>query len=114
MARLVKVAQSGRTILVTNQGAVASQGAGARRLSADGDELDKDSRVAAVANGLVKLGEMRQGGSGSDSVAFACGQAHDALVGLLLVRALNVRAVLREEESTASRGVLAAPSAQRQ
>ena len=100
--------KSGRTI------AVASQGAGAYQLSADGDDLDKDSRIAAVANGLVKLGEMRQGGSGSDSVVFACGQAHDALVGLLLVRALNVRAVLREEESTASRGVLAAPSAQRQ
>jgi hypothetical protein len=32
---------------------------------------------------------------------------------MLLVRALNVRAVLREEEMSASRGVLAAPSAQR-
>jgi hypothetical protein len=45
-------------------------------------------------------------------VAFACGQSHDALVGLLLVRALNVRAVLREEEVQATRGTLAAPSTQ--
>jgi hypothetical protein len=98
--------KSNRTI------SVASQGAGVYRLAADGDDLDKASRIAAVANGLIKLGEMRQGVAGSDCVAFACGHAHDALVGLLLVRALNVRAVLREEEMTAARGVLAAPSAQ--
>jgi hypothetical protein len=46
-------------------------------------------------------------------VAFGCKQTHDSLVGLLLVRALNVRAVLREQEMTASRGVLSAPSAQK-
>jgi hypothetical protein len=45
-------------------------------------------------------------------VKFGCGQTHDALIGLLLGRALNVRAVLREEEMSASRGTLAAPSAQ--
>jgi len=58
-------------------------------------------------------GQMQIGVSGGDSVTFSCGQAHDALVGLLLVRALNVRAVLREQEMTASRGVLSAPSAQK-
>jgi len=98
--------KSGRTVTVS------SQGKGIYRLAADGDALDKASRVAAVANGLMKLGEMRAGAAESDSIAFGCGQAHDALVGLLLVRALNVRAVLREEEMSASRGVLAAPSAQ--
>ena len=45
-------------------------------------------------------------------VRFPCGESHDQLIGLLLVRAQNLRAVLREEEMKASRGVLAAPSAQ--
>ena len=92
---------------------VGSQGHGVYLLAADGEELDKASRIEAVANGLLKLGQMQVGVSGGDSVTFGCGQAHDALVGLLLVRALNVRAVLREQEMTASRGVLSAPSAQK-
>ncbi len=99
--------KSNRTIAVT------SQGNGVYLLAADGDELDKASRIGAVANGLLKLGQMQVGVSSSDSVAFACGQAHDSLIGLLLVRALNVRAVLREQEMAASRGVLSAPSAQK-
>ena len=99
--------KSNRTITVT------SQGNGLYRLAADGEELDKASRIGAVANGLMKLGQMQVEGSGGDSVAFACGQSHDFLVGLLLVRALNVRAVLREQEMVASRGVLSAPSAQK-
>jgi hypothetical protein len=45
-------------------------------------------------------------------VAFPCGAEHDALIGLLLVRAQNLRAVLREEEMQSTRGVLSAPSAQ--
>jgi hypothetical protein len=99
--------KSNRTIAVTGQGN------GVYFLAADGEELDKTNRIEAVANGLVKLGQMQVGVSGSDSVAFGCGQAHNSLVGLLLVRALNVRAVLREQEMTASRGVLSAPSAQK-
>ncbi len=47
-------------------------------------------------------------------VKFGCGTPHDALMGLLLYRALNARAALRETEMMASRGVLAAPSAQAQ
>ena len=99
--------KSNRTITVN------SQGNGVYVLAADGVELDKASRIEAVANGLIKLGQMQAGATGNDSVAFTCGQAHDVLVGLLLVRALNVRAVLREQEMTASRGVLSAPSAQK-
>jgi hypothetical protein len=91
---------------------VESIGQGRYQLSADGAEADKASRLAAIANGLVKLGEMGNGGDAG--VVFACGLAHDALVGLLLGRALNVRAALREEEMAAARGVLAAPSAQAQ
>ena len=99
--------KSNRTITVT------SQSNGVYLLAAGGEELDKASRIGAVTNGLMKLGQMQVGVSGGDSVAFACGQAHDFLVGLLLVRALNVRAILREQEMAASRGVLSAPSAQK-
>lgn len=99
--------KSNRTITVS------SRNDGSYLLAADGEEPDKASRIAAVANGLAKLGQMQLGASGSDFVQFACGQPHDALVGLLLVRALNVRAVLREEEMAAARGVLSAPSAQK-
>jgi len=39
-------------------------------------------------------------------------ERHDVLVGLLLPRAVNVRAAIREEEMSQTRGVLTAPSAQ--
>ena len=64
-----------------------------------------------VKNGLRKLAEMDDKG---DTLAFPCGASHDALIGLLLPRALNVRATLREEEAAATRGVLVAPSAQKE
>lgn len=64
-----------------------------------------------VHNGLRKLAELEPRGT---YLAFPCGQSHDALIGLLLPRALNVRAILREEEAAATRGVLVAPSAQKE
>lgn len=91
---------------------VAGAGGGAYRLSADGDDDGRARRVAAVAGGLMKLAEMQAHGAGDDGITFACGQPHDALIGLLLGRALNVRAAVREQEQAAARGVLAAPSAQ--
>ncbi len=60
---------------------------------------------------MRKLGEMTESG-GEDEAAFGCGSAHDALVGMLLVRALNVRAVIREEDAAAASGVMAAPGAE--
>ena len=96
--------KSGRTITVTGAGG------GRYGVSADGDEDGRERRVAAVAGGLAKLGEMTA--EGDDGIAFACGHAHDALVGLLLVRAPNVRLAMREQSDQAGRGVLAAPSAQ--
>ena len=90
---------------------VASSGGGEYRLSADGEEDGKDRRVAAVGGGLMKLAAMVSVDGSADRVAFDCGQSHDALVGLLLGRALNVRAAMREVELTKSRGVLAAPGA---
>lgn len=90
---------------------VESEGAGAYRLSAEGNDERKERRLTAIAGGLIKLAEVQPRGEQGDSVAFECGQEHDALVGLLLARALNVRAVVREQEQAATRGVLAAPSA---
>jgi hypothetical protein len=88
---------------------LVSLGEGRYQVALEGGEA---SRATAVAGGLVKLGQMQN--PAPDQVAFACGQAHDTLVGLLLVRAVNVRATLREQELAASRGMLAAPSAQQQ
>jgi hypothetical protein len=98
--------RSGRTLRALGLGG------GAYRLEADGEDEATRARLEAIANGLVKLAEMERGPGGAVEVAFACGRAHDAIVGLLLPRALNVRAALREQEAAAARGILAAPSAQ--
>jgi hypothetical protein len=90
----------------------ASLGHGLYQLEADGDPARREGRVLTAAGGLVKLAQMEEVPGHPDQVRFPCGQAHDALVGLLLPRALNVRAALREQEQQAGRGVLAAPSQQ--
>ena len=88
-------------------------GEGAYRLAmADGAPAEP-GRIASLANGLIKLAELQPAGAVEDRVAFRCGRPHDAIVGLLMPRALNVRAALREQESVAGRGILAAPSAQK-
>ena len=92
---------------------VDSKGAGIYQVRAEGESRGASRRVAAIAGGLMKLGEMESHESGSkDTVSFACGHSHDALIGLLLIRAPNVRVVLRQEEMSASRGTLSAPSQQ--
>ena len=90
-----------------------SLGAGAYEIAADGPEDGKAARIEAIVAGLRKLGEMLPVEGHPDQAAFPCGEPHDALAGLLLPRALNVRAILREEEMASARGVLAAPSQQR-
>ena len=77
-----------------------------------GNEGTHDRRAAVAVLGLVKLGDMEAVPGTSDRVRFDCDTSHDAAVGLLLTRALEVRAALREIESRAARGVLAAPSSQ--
>ena len=91
----------------------ASLGGGLYRLEADvgGDKVAR--RVDGVTRGLVKLAEMGACETAGEA-RFPCGHAHDELVGLLLGRALNVRAAMRDAEAAATRGVLAAPSAQQQ
>ena len=73
-----------------------------------------ERRAAVAAKGLARLAEMELVPDTSDRVRFRCGVAHDAAVGLLLPRALNVRTAMREIEEAASRGVLAPPSGQGQ
>ena len=99
--------KSGRNITA------ASLGGGVYHLTADGEAEGRANRISAVAGGLVKLAEMRPVDQSSDRVAFPCGQAHDSLVGVLLVRSLNVRAIIREQDMATSRGILTAPSAQK-
>ena len=98
--------KSGLTITVD------SLGEGIYQVKADGEGRRADRRISAIAGGLLKLGEMEEVDGTLDKVAFPCGHSHDALLGLLLVRAPNVRAIVREQEMAASRGVLAAPSQQ--
>ena len=92
---------------------VTSTGDGAYTVTANADGRGAARRIAAIAGGLMKLGEMENTEADStDTVAFGCAHVHDALVGVLLTRAPNVRVILREEEMGAARGVLAAPSQQ--
>ena len=91
---------------------VASGGDGEYRVGAEARDEVTERRIGAIGGGLIKLAELKGLSDNNDRVAFECGHAHDALIGLLLVRALNVRAALREQETAAARGVLAAPSAQ--
>jgi hypothetical protein len=90
----------------------SSAGLGAYKVSARDGGPEGLSRVSVLANGLAKLADLARSDGLADVVTFPCGQSHDAVIGLLLSRALNVRAALREEEMASSRGVLAAPSAQ--
>ncbi len=91
---------------------VSKLGNGGYRVAAETDDEHEavDKRLSAIAGGLVKLGQLAA--TDTLEIAFGCGQDHDALLGLLLVRALNVRAAVREQEQVAARGVLAAPSQQ--
>jgi hypothetical protein len=85
-------------------------GSGRYAVRADGGTDEVPSRAPAIAAALAKLAELQ--GEENEIVVFPCGREHDALIALMLTRAQNLRAVLREEEMKASRGVLVAPSAQ--
>jgi hypothetical protein len=87
-------------------------GAGRYRVEAEEVPAGEDSRAPAIARALVRLAELEE--VDETTVAFPCGHDHHELVGVMLVRAQNLRAALREEELTAGRGVLSAPSAQEQ
>jgi hypothetical protein len=87
-------------------------GDGIYQIGSADSEQDCERRIVAIARGLLKLGQLEEVAESSNEVAFPCRQSHDALVGLLLIRAPNVRAAMREADLMASRGVLSAPSSQ--
>jgi hypothetical protein len=91
---------------------VESLGDGRYRVGASGGASEATNPAESVAAGLAKLGELSFDPDDPLVVEFGCRTNHDILVGLLLPRALNVRAALREQEMAAGRGVLLAPSAQ--
>jgi hypothetical protein len=93
---------------------VHPQGGGTYRITSVAADPGAPSRASAVADGFVKLAEVEADPADQTLVRFGCGAEHDALMGLLLPRAINVRSALREQELAASRGVLLAPSAQQQ
>lgn len=99
--------KSGRNITAT------SLGEGRYQITADGPEDGKAARIDGVVGGLVKLAEVVPMEGIPGQFAFTCGTSHDCLVALLLPRALNVRAILREEEAADGRGLLVAPSQQK-
>src|SRR5262249_1930767 len=85
-------------------------GDGAYRVESSAPADGEESRAPAIARALVRLVQLEE--MDETTVRFPCGRDHHELMGLMLVRAQNLRAALREEELTAGRGVLAAPSAQ--
>lgn len=87
---------------------------GAYRVTGEAESDRGEKRRAAIGAGLVKLGQMEWAEGDEERFAFPCGHSHDKLVGLLLIRALNVRGVEREQQMAAARGQLLAPSAQKQ
>ena len=93
---------------------VSSLAGGAYRVTGEDSSDREKKRRDAIGAGLVKLGEMEWAEGDEELFAFPCGHSHDKLVGLLLIRALNVRGVERERQMALARGQLLAPSAQKQ
>jgi len=89
---------------------LAPLGDGAYRVESSPAADGEEPRAPAIARALVRLVQIEE--LDETTVRFPCGRDHHELMGLMLVRAQNLRASLREEELTASRGVLTAPSAQ--
>ena len=91
---------------------IESLGGGSYRITAPADAELGPRRCQAVSRGFAKLCEMELDESQPDVVRFGCGQEHDALMGAMFFRAQNVRSAMKEDELTASRGMLAAPGSQ--
>ena len=88
-----------------------SLGQGSYRMLSSVDSQQGAARAVALARGFAKLCEMEVGDDPA-VVSFPCREDHDTLIGLLMYRAQNVRAALKDQESAAGRGVLAPPSQQ--
>ena len=91
---------------------VVNLGDGAYRTEAVDDTEAGRRRARALARGFVKLCELESLETDPPRFAFGCQSGHDALVGMLMFRAQNVRSSMQEEDAAAGRGVLAPPSRQ--
>jgi hypothetical protein len=85
-------------------------GKGVYEVDSTGATAEEPTRAPAIARALVRLAQLDE--LDETTVGFQCEHDHHELMGTMLVRAQNLRAALREEELTASSGVLTAPSAQ--
>ena len=87
-------------------------GQGVYQMAAEQETEIARKRAVALAAGYVKLCDLEAVEGTNNQVAFACKSEHDGLMGLLMHRAQNVRAAMREAELNNARGILAAPSQQ--
>ena len=87
-------------------------GDGVYEMKSEEPEEAGAKRATALSGGFLKLCEMETIEGGQNQVKFPCESSHDELIGMLMFRAQNVRAAMRESEDAASRGILAAPSQQ--
>jgi hypothetical protein len=87
-----------------------SLGNGRYRIQAAGDTPAMAKRIVALARGFAKLCEMESLEGDEATVCFPCSQSHDEIISMMMFRAQNVRAAMKEEEMAAGRGMLAAPS----
>ena len=71
-------------------------------VDADGEAKNKTARIAAVAGGFVRYGEMEK--VEPSKVAFDCGNRHDELMRLLISYARNVSGVQDMLDASAMRG----------
>ncbi len=90
--------------------AAESQGDGVYRFYPEEFTPMAERRTKAVMNGICKLTRTEADEGGEPIARFGCKTAHDAMVGMLLPDAVNVRAAAREQEELSGGGVLAAPS----
>ena len=87
-------------------------GEGKYEMRAVSDDHQSWKRAAALSRGFAKLCEMHELEEPANTVQFPCQHDHDEMIGMLMYRAQNVRAALREDQLSAGRGVLAPPSQQ--
>ena len=89
-----------------------SLGEGVYQMTSEEGAEAGPKRATALTRGFAKLCEMQTPEGGENQVAFDCKTSHDALIGMLMFRAQNVRASMQEEEMESARGVLSSPSQQ--
>ncbi|MBI00886.1 MAG: hypothetical protein CL783_00180 [Chloroflexi bacterium] len=92
--------------------AVVSREDGLFEITSDDEGAEIERRLSMIAQGFIKLAELEQLENSATQVRFPCGVTHDSMMKSLLVRAMNARAAMREQELKSKQGVLLAPSAQ--